>query len=84
MSTEQNKTTMRRLYDEVINTGNLDLAGHLVATDVIEHEDFPGIAQGLGGFKQFFSMFRAAFPDLHFTVEDMLAEGGKVASRITI
>jgi predicted ester cyclase len=84
MSTEQNKATMRRLYDEVINTGNLDLAGHFVATDAIEHEEFPGITQGLEGFKQFFKMFRAAFPDLHFTVEDMLAEGDKVTSRITI
>ncbi len=84
MSTEQNKIAMRRIYDEVINTGNLDLAGELIATDVIEHEEFPGLSQGLEGFKQFFTTFRNAFPDLHFTVDDTVAEADKVVSRITI
>ncbi len=84
MSTEQNKRIMRRVYDEVINKGNLDLAEELIAVDLVEHEEFPGLSQGLEGFKQFLKMFRDAFPDLHFSVEDTVAEGDKVVSRFTI
>lgn len=84
MSIEQNKATMQRIYDDFINTGNLDAADRLIAADVIEHEEFPGTAPGLEGVKQIIAMFRAAFPDLHFTVEDMIAEGDKVVSRVTM
>ena len=38
----------------------------------------PGQGPGLEGVKQVFAVFGAGFPDLHFTVEDMIAEGGKV------
>jgi steroid delta-isomerase-like uncharacterized protein len=81
---EQNKAIVRRIYDEVINKGNLALFDQLVAPDVIEHEALPGFASDREGVKQFFTMFRAAFPDLHFTAEDMIAEGDKVATRITV
>ena len=70
MGTEENKAILRRLYEDVINTGNLGLADEFIAVDQIEHEDFPGMsAEGLAGFKEFFTMFRSAFPDLHFTVD---------------
>ena len=76
---EQNKAIMRRIYDEVFNAGNLAVVDEIVATDVIEHE---GDAQGSEGLKQTVTMFRTAFPDLQFSVDDMIAEGDKVASRI--
>ncbi|MFQ5880662.1 MAG: ester cyclase [Dehalococcoidia bacterium] len=84
MSAEENKAIMHRIYEEVINTGNLALADQFIAADVVEHEALPVVASGLEGFKQFFTMFRTAFPDLRFIVEDMIAEGDKVATRLTI
>ena len=81
---EQNKVIVRRMYDEVVGQGKLDLIDELVDPDVVEHEEFPGISPGREGVKEFFSMFRNAFPDLQFAVEDMVAEGDKVAARITI
>ena len=78
---EQNKAIMRRIYDEVFSNGNLAVVDELVVKDVIEHEEGP---QGSEGLKQTVTMFRTAFPDLQFSVEDMIAEGDKVVSRITM
>ena len=82
-SIEENKAMMRRIL-EVFNTGNVNLADELIATDVIDHQAPPGIEQGLAGFKQLVTMFRAAFSDIHFTIEDMIAEGDKVVARGTM
>ncbi len=51
---------------------------------MIEHERFPGLESGREGFKTFVTTFREAFPDLQVTVEDMIAEGDKVAARATM
>src|SRR5438067_8959733 len=83
-ASDVNKELMRRLYDEVINTGEVDRADELVADDLIEHEEFPGITQGLTGFKQFFGQLRTSFPDIHFAVQDMVAEGDTVAALVTV
>ena len=47
-------------------------------------EEIPGIPLGLEGVKQFLTLFRSAFHDIRFVVEDMIAEGDKVAARITM
>jgi len=65
-----------------INTGNLAMLDQLVAPDYIEHSE--GF-QGVELFKQQLTAFRAAFPDLRVTVEDvLLADGGRFASRTTV
>lgn len=82
--TEDNKSIMRRAYDEILNEGNLDVADEIIAEDMTEHEQFPGLEPGREGFKGFVTMFREAFPDLQVTVEDMIAEDDKVAARVTM
>ncbi len=62
----------------------MDLADQVVASDVVKHEEFPGSDQGLEGFKQFFNMFRGAFPDLHIRVEDIIAEDDRAVARYTL
>jgi predicted ester cyclase len=85
MSAEENKAAFRRIPEEVINSGNLDLADEVFASDYIEHVPVrPGVPGGLEGFKAFFTMVRAAFPDLHCTVENVLAEGDLVAGHLTV
>lgn len=84
MSTEENKAVMRRIYEEVINRGNMDAADELIAADLVDHAPFPGQEPGLDGFKDAVTAFRAAFPDLHATMEDEIAEGDMVAVRFTM
>ncbi len=81
---EKNAAVMKRFYEEVVNNGNLQLIDELVAAEFVDHEEFPGMVQGREGLKQFFTMFRAAFPDLHFQVNDLIAKGDKVWAYITI
>jgi len=66
---------------EAINTGNLALLDKYVAPGYTEHSE--GF-QGVEPFKQQIIAFRAAFPDLRVTIEDLLADGGRFASRTTV
>ena len=82
MSAEENKALMRRLFDEVWNEGNLDLADELVAPDYVDHDPtMPEEVRGPEGFKQFVSSYRTAFSDGRVVVEDQVAEGDMVATR---
>ena len=66
---------------EAINTGNVSLLEKFVAPDYVEHsEGFRGVE----AFEQQITAFRAAFPDLHVTVEDLLTDGDRFASRTTV
>ena len=72
--------TMKRLY-ELINVGDIDGFGDLVAEDFVEHEETPGLEPSKEGVKQFFRMYRAAFPDLRMEAQDILVSGDKVVTR---
>jgi len=80
----ENKTIARRFYEEVWSKGNLGALDELMATNIVDHHTLPGLPPGLEGFKQVLTMFRTAFPDLHLTVEDMIAEGDMVVSRVKV
>ncbi len=66
------------------NKGNLDAVDELFAPGFISHTAAMGEMRGLESYKSFVTMTRTAFPDLHFTVEDQIAEGDKVMTRYTI
>jgi predicted ester cyclase len=83
MPAEQNKAALRRIYEEVFNKGNLAAVDEVVTADWIYHGAGGMELKGPAGFKEFVKTYRAAFPDLHLTAEDMVAEGEKVAHRIT-
>lgn len=82
MSAEQNKSIVHRWVEGGWNQGNLALVDELYTTDYFIHDpatpDFQG---GQAAFKQFVNNLRTGFPDLHVTVEDMIAEGDKVVWR---
>ena len=77
---EENKALARRSWESVDNPDNL---GEVYAPDVVWHNP-EGDIQGLEEAKQFVAMFETAFPDISATVEDVVAEGDKVVSRVTI
>ena len=83
MSTEENKALLRRLFDEVWNQENLATVDELLAADYVLHD--PALqVRGPQGFKAYVSAFRAAFPDMHATIEDQIAEDDRVAMRFTV
>ena len=84
MSEEANKALIRRFYDEVWALGKLEVAEEVFA-DVYERHDFRGGDPGPGpdGQKRIAAAFRAAFPDLTWEVDFLLAEGDFVAGRWT-
>lgn len=73
----RNSEVVRRVYDEVLNEGRLELLDELAARDHVEHNPFPHQSQGVEGLKQRASMVRAAF-NPHFTIEHLIADGDKV------
>ena len=74
--------TMRRAYD-LINDGDIDGFGELMAEDFVEHEELPGLAPSKEGVLTLFRGYREAFPDLRMTVEDIVASGDKAVARVT-
>jgi steroid delta-isomerase-like uncharacterized protein len=84
VSTEDNKELVRRFYDEVWRKGNVDVADDVFARDYVRHDlRATEAAPGPEGQKQIARAFRAAFPDLTFDVEIVIAEGEYVAARWT-
>lgn len=73
--------TMRRVYD-LLNAGDIDGFGDLLAADVVEHEELPGLEPTKEGIMAFFRAYLAAFPDLRMDVQDLLASGDKVVARV--
>jgi len=83
MSTEVNKASMRRFYDEVFNKKNRAAIEEFIDPTQVDHAAPPGTPGGLAGAKHTLTMYLTAFPDLYFTVEDLIAEGDKVVARLT-
>ena len=83
MSAQENKALVRRFVDEVQSKGNADLIDEICSAEFVNHSAPPGIPTDCEGIKIVTAMFRGAFPDSYFTVEDMVAEGDKVATRKT-
>ena len=81
---EQNKALVRRAVEEVWNKGNYDVVDELAASDILVHASTPDReVHGTQGVKQFYGALRSAFPDIHFTIEDQIAEGDRVVTRWT-
>ena len=79
---EENKRIARRVIEGLWNEGRFELAGEMIARDYIGH--MPGDdTHGPDGVIRFFSEQRSGFPDIHYTVEDQVAEGDKVVTRWT-
>jgi len=82
MSTEQNKSIVRRWVEEGWNKGNLAVIDQLYAPNYVEHGLQPETVNSSEALKQEVGMFLTGIPDLHFTIEDLIAEGDKVVWRL--
>lgn len=85
MSAEEVEALERRFVEE-LNKGKaaaMAVIDELCATDIVDHGGTREVTRGLKGFKQSMSEFYNGFPDIHFTIDDMVIEGDKVAVRFT-
>jgi steroid delta-isomerase-like uncharacterized protein len=84
---EANKALVRRWFDEVWNKGRAEAVAEMFAADGIAHglSDYPeNPLQGPADFRPFHETFRGAFPNIEVMVEDLIAEGDKVAARCSV
>ena len=82
-ATVDHAATMRNTY-ELINAGDIDGFGDLLAADFVEHQGGPGYPPTKEGTLDFFRDLLAAFPDWHMAVQDLIASGDKTVARVRI
>ena len=78
----QNKALVR-YFTELANGRELEGAFACFAPNFVDHAASPGMPSGVQGTRMFFDMLFHAFPDLHATIEDLVAEGDRVVDRMT-
>lgn len=78
---EENKQVARRIF-EAWSSGDIDALDDFVAEDAVDHDPYnPHTGEGREGLKKLIAMYREAFPDVSFDVEDQIAEGDMVVTR---
>ncbi len=86
-SLAENKSLIRRWFEEVWNKGRADAIPELFADEGVAHglsDDAANPLRGPAGFLPFHAQFREAFPDIEVVVEDQIAEGDMVATRCSV
>jgi len=83
MSAEMNKTIVRDFMERAFNQGDLAVVDTHAAQDGVDHQEPPG-TDYRAHLKEVIAAMRTAFPDLHFEIHDILAEGDIVAFRSTM
>src|SRR6187431_1411322 len=84
---EENKQLVLRWFDEVWNNGRADAIEEMFDENGIAHglsDDPANPIKGPRSFRPFHTQFREAFPNMRIVVEDLVAEGDKVAARCSV
>src|SRR5262245_17969047 len=84
MSVADNKAIARRFIEDVWNKGKAAVASDLLAADLVNHRADGSVTKGRETFQKFVSDFRATNPGLAFAINDMVGEGDRVATRVTV
>ncbi len=74
---------IQRFIEEVLNQKKLAVPDEIVAENFVELDPFPGQGPGRQGLKDVLSAFMAGFPDMHWVIEEQIAEGDKVMTRFS-
>jgi steroid delta-isomerase-like uncharacterized protein len=86
MNLDYNKALVRRAVEELWNKGDLSVVPEVYAPDFVSHQHSHPTMQdvrGVAALVAFLREFREAFPDFHDTIDDQVAEGDKVVTRVT-
>jgi predicted ester cyclase len=84
MAEEHIARTFRRWFDEGCSQGNVELADELYSPDYLTHSLGPDFAPALQGLRLFVRALREGMPDLHCPMEEVVAEGDRVAGRFSL
>jgi predicted ester cyclase len=79
MPSDSSKQLVRRLFEDIINSGDLDRLGEVISADFVGPTD----QRGPAGFAGVIAALRIGFPDIQYTLDELLAEGDRVAVRWT-
>ncbi len=83
MSTEQSKAVVQRYFEEVLNEGRLDIVEELFAPEFGSARPAAHDIQGPEHARRAALTMREGFPDIHFTIEEIVAEGDSVVVYVT-
>ena len=78
---QSNGNAVRKFIEKVLNLGDIDAAGEFFWDDMVEQVSLPGQGPGVEGLKDALRGLRAAFPDMHWNVEEQVVDGAKVVTR---
>ena len=84
MSTEENKALARRIFEEAASQGNYAVIDEAIAPTFVYRASALPDSHGPAGLKEFFTGHRTGSPDIHYTIEEVVAEGEKVVVRWTV
>src|SRR6202022_3607315 len=82
--TDQIQPLARHLLEDDISRGDEAVAERIIHPDFVDHTNPPGMQHGLAGHKAIVRLFRTAFPDQWWQIEDLIAEGDKIVARTTM
>jgi predicted ester cyclase len=74
---------VRRMHEQLLASRDLDRLGEFFAADFTSHNMPPGLPQGLDGVRAFFQLFLAGLDDIEVTVDELIADGDRVAVATT-
>jgi steroid delta-isomerase-like uncharacterized protein len=80
---ETNRRLIERYYNDMWNRWDFRLVDELISPAVKFHGSVGVSVEGLDGFRDYMRFIRSAFPDFHNTIEEIVAEGDRVAARLT-
>jgi predicted ester cyclase len=83
MNIDENKAILKEIWEEMLNKGNFERLYDLIHKDYVYHGSGHEV-KGPDSLKQFLSASRENVSNMHFVVEDLIAEGDKVVSRYTV
>lgn len=78
------ETTIQRYFEELFNQGRLNVIDELLHPNYVNHSPSPGVPTGRDGLRVIVPALRAAFPDLTYTIEDLVVGAESVATRTTL
>jgi predicted ester cyclase len=81
--TTDTKRMIERIPLEVFNNNKFELVDELLSTDYVDHTTPPNVAPTREGFKSVAVAMKTAFPDLRYTIEDVIESGDRIVHRLT-
>ena len=82
VGSEAAKTLVREYFQRLLNQKDVSVCDEMLSSQYTDHDAPPNVPPGPENTKEFVTMFLNEYPDMHIDIEDLIAEGYKVAARI--